>query len=70
MSSIGEKMLLPSTNTEVADVLEERLIDAEYKIWKKVRQFAASASNLACCPFQRNTHHQFIPLSSEHAVFV
>jgi hypothetical protein len=23
------------SKTEVADVLEERLIDAEYKIWKK-----------------------------------
>jgi hypothetical protein len=25
----------PVNTTEVADVLEERLIDAEYKIWKK-----------------------------------
>lgn len=26
---------LPASSTDVADVLEERLIDAEYKIWKK-----------------------------------
>ena len=25
----------PVSTAEVADVLEERLIDAEYKIWKK-----------------------------------